>query len=109
MTKKEIIDLIHHRKDTNTFYAQCAGYGFHGTDAEKIAVQINALTCQIPGCCRPRCEQSGRLSYLCSLHYEEAYRAEADLATVKTTGLLLAEPDWDAVVFNSEGVDDNTS
>ena len=54
MTKKEILDLIQHRKDTNTFYAQCAGYGFHGTDEEKIAAQINDIICQIPGCCHPR-------------------------------------------------------
>ena len=109
MTKEEILNLIRHRKDTNTFYAQCAGYGFHGTDEEKIAEQLNAIICQIPGCCHPKCEQSGRLSYLCPLHYKEAYREETDLATVKTTGLLLAEPDWNAAVFNSEGVDDNAS
>ena len=109
MTKKEILDLIQHRKDTNTFYAQCAGYGFHGTDEEKIAAQLNAIICQIPGCCLPRCEQSGRLSYLCPLHYKEAYREETDLATVKTTGLLLAEPDWNAAVFNSEGAEENAS
>jgi hypothetical protein len=43
------------------------------------------------------------------LHYEEAYREEADLATVKTTGLLLAEPDWNAAAFNSEGAEENAS
>ena len=109
MTKKEILDLIQHRKDTNTFYAQCAGHAFHGTDAEKIAAQLNAIICQIPGCCHPSCEQSGRLSYLCSMHYEEAYRQEADLATVKTNGLLQAEPDWNAAAFNSEAAAENAS
>ena len=109
MTKAEILNLIQYRKTTNTFHAQCAGYGFHGTDAEKIATQLNALICQMPGCCHPKCEQSGRLSYLCSLHYEEAYKEEAELAAVKTTGLLLAEPDWSVDTFNSGGADDNSS
>jgi hypothetical protein len=77
MTKKEIIELIQHRKDTNTFYIQCAGYGFHGTDESKIAEQLNTMICQMPGCCNQRCEQYGRPSYLCSIHYEEACEEES--------------------------------
>jgi hypothetical protein len=100
--------LIEHRKETNTYYAKCAGYSFHGTDVKKIAVQLDSVICQVPDCRQRRYEQSGRLSYLCSMHYEEACREEAALAKVKTTGLLLAEPDWNTEAFTLEDVDENT-
>ncbi len=76
MTKREIIDLIKHNKESKTYYANYEGYGIHGTSLDNVAEQIKALVCQIPGCGNIRCKRDGRVAYLCPNHFAEACRKE---------------------------------
>jgi hypothetical protein len=109
MTELEIMDLIQHRKDTNTYHGQCGEYGFHGTDLFKVAKQLSALICLMPGCSKKRCEVDGRQSYLCDEHFEEACKEEAEHAAVATSGSLSVEPEWYEEASNFVDIDNGLS
>ena len=74
MTKREIMDLVQHNRDTKTYFAHYDGYGFHGTSQEHVVEQLKSLICQIPGCGNTRCVKDGRFAYLCPNHFADACR-----------------------------------
>lgn len=94
MTEKEVLNLIKHRKDTDTYFVQCGNYGFHGTDRDKVVEDVVSRMCLMPDCCHERTEQGGRLSYLCLEHYEESSEEEAELSFARESDFKLTERDW---------------
>lgn len=76
MTKREIMALVQHNKESKTYYIHHAGHGIHGTSLQGVAEQFKKIICQMPGCGNTRCKRGGRVAYLCPNHYDEACRNE---------------------------------